>query len=93
MLLYSHFLLKIKEFKENGAKIVHVCADNDINGNPQRLYYDIRNHKCFDEGYMGHNAVPEYLRKDAYEAEFSFKLKVSVELYEELLALNKIFRR
>jgi len=90
MLLYSDFLLKIKEFKKNGAKIVHVCAENDINGNPQRLYYDLNKNKSYDEGYAGFHAVPEHLRKDASEAEFNFKLKVTAELYQELLVLDDI---
>jgi len=89
-MLYSDFLLKIKEFKNNGAKIVHVCAENDINGNPQRLYYDINEHKSYDEGYAGFAAAPKHLRKDASEAEFNFKLKVTAEFYEELLVLDDI---
>lgn len=89
-MLYSDFLLKIKEFKKNGARIVHVCAENDNLGNPQRLYYDIKNHKCYDEGYMGHHAVPEHLRKEAYEAEYNSKLNATEELYDELLTLDEI---
>ena len=89
-MLYSDFLLKIKEFKKNGVRIVHVCAENDINGNPQRLYYDLKNHKCYDEGYMGHHAVPENLRKDAYESEYNSKINVTPELYNELLVLDDI---
>jgi len=89
-MLYSDFLLKIKQFKNNGAQIVHVCAENDINGNPQRLYYDINKNKSYDEGYAGFHAVPEHLRKEACEAEFNFKLKVTADFYEELLALDDI---
>ena len=87
---YSDFLLKIKEFKNNGARIVYVCAENDINGNPQRLYYDIKNNKSYDEGYMGYHAVPEHLRKYAYEAEYNCKIKITAELYQELLVLDDI---
>ena len=90
MFLYSDFLLKIKEFKKNGARIVYVCAENDVNGNPQRLYYDTSKNKSYDEGYAGFHAVPEHLRKDAYEAEFNCKLKVTAELYQELLVLDEI---
>ena len=57
-MLYSDFLLKIKEFKKNGVRIVHVCAENDINGNPQRLYYDLKNHKSYDEGIHGTPCCP-----------------------------------
>ena len=87
---YSDFLLKIKELKNDGFRIAYVCAKNDVNGNPQRLYYDIKNNKCFDEGYMGHHAVPEYLRKHAYEAEYNCKIKITTELYQELLVLDDI---
>tara|TARA_A100001515_G_C4519185_1_gene192789 strand:- start:52 stop:339 length:288 start_codon:yes stop_codon:yes gene_type:complete len=89
-MLYSDFLLKIKEFKKDGARIAYVCAENDFNGNPQRLYYDLKNHKCYDEGYMGYHAVPEHLRKEAYEAEYNCKLNVTEELYAELLTLDDI---
>tara|TARA_R100000030_G_scaffold98176_1_gene87832 strand:- start:69 stop:356 length:288 start_codon:yes stop_codon:yes gene_type:complete len=89
-MLYSDFLLKIKQFKKNNVRIVHVCAENDINGNPQRLYYDLKNHKSYDEGYMGHHAVPENLRKDAHESEFNSKINVTAELYNELLVLDDI---
>jgi len=89
-MLYSDFLLKIKEFKKNGARIVYVCAENDVNGNPQRLYYDISKNKSYDEGYAGFHAVPEHLRKHASEAEFNFKLKVTAEFYQELLDLDEI---
>ena len=89
-MLYSDFLLKIKQFKEDGASVVYVCAENDNLGNPQRLYYDVKNHKCYDEGYLGHHAVPEHLRKEAYEAEYNSKLNVTEELYDELLTLDEI---
>tara|TARA_R100001510_G_C7521418_1_gene116762 strand:- start:69 stop:356 length:288 start_codon:yes stop_codon:yes gene_type:complete len=87
---YSDFLLKIKELRNDGFRIAYVCAKNDVNGNPQRLYYDIKNNKCFDEGYMGHHAVPEHLRKHAYEAEYNCKIKITTELYQELLVLDDI---
>ena len=89
-MLYSDFLLKIKEFKKNGARIVHVCAKNDINGNPQRLYFDVEKIKPYDEGYLGYHAVPEHLRKEAYEAEYNYKLNVSADFYNELLFLDDI---
>ena len=89
-MLYSDFLLKIKEFKKNGARIVYVCAENDINGNPQRLYYDLKNHKSYDEGYLGHHVVPENLRQNAHESEYNFKINVTAEFYNELLILDDI---
>ena len=39
---------------------------------------------------MGHHAVPENLRKDAYESEYNFKINVTAEFYNELLVLDDI---
>ena len=58
----------------NGV-MVHCCAPNDENGNPQRLYvglFEIKGiptARCWDEGYLGHHAVPEEYRDAAYAAE------------------------
>lgn len=87
---FSKFLLKIKQLKNKGARVVHVCAENDINGNPQRLYYDTEKNKAYDEGYSGHHAVPKHLRDDAASAEFSFRLNVSADTYSEMLFLEEI---
>ena len=59
-----------------GTRMVHLCADNDENGNPQRGYMALvdkgepgRFYSMFwDEGYQGHHCVPEELRKHAAEA-------------------------
>jgi hypothetical protein len=41
------------------ATIFHYCANNDVNGNPQRLYALIDDNEdilaVWDEGYLGHN--------------------------------------
>ena len=39
---------------------------------------------------MGYHAVPEHLRKEAYEAEYNCKLNITEELYAELLTLDDI---
>ena len=50
--------------------ILHMCAKNDINGNPRRLYVmsneDGKYIACWDEGYKGSDAVPGPFSKDAY---------------------------
>ena len=66
--------------------ILHMCANNDYYGNPQRLYVMSNDDglfvKCWDEGYEGYNAVPEELRKEAYLAQ---RVNVSVTKYKQLL--------
>ena len=66
--------------------IRHFCADNDRNGNPQRLYALIDPEgemlAVWDEGYSGSDAVPGIWRKDAYFAE---REKISVRKYKKLL--------
>ena len=70
------------------ARILHICAENDAYGNPQRLYALIDGLNgailaSWDEGYHGHHAVPGPWRRDAYGAE---RIDVSVEAYHWLLA-------
>ena len=77
--------LKLK----TGTKMVHVCSDNDENGNPQRGFYAMvdkgepdRFYQMFwDEGYHGHHAVPEELRDAAYQA---VRHDVDIVVYEML---------
>jgi hypothetical protein len=65
---------------------IHYCAQNDYNGNPQRLYVlsdeTGKNIACWDEGYMGSDAVPGIWRKDAYQAQ---RFNISVTKYKQLL--------
>ena len=69
--------------------MVHVCADNDENGNPQRGYMGMvdkgepgRLYMMFwDEGYQGHHCVPKELREAAYQAK---RQEVDVDFYEML---------
>ena len=57
------------------GRMAHMCAPNDENGNPQRFYVGlfeikgIQTPRCWDEGYLGHHAVPEEYREAAYAAE------------------------
>ncbi len=67
------------------ATIQHLCARNDHNGNPQRLYVlsvDGERIAAWDEGYLGHHAVPGIWREAAYNAE---RTDCSVALYRKLL--------
>jgi hypothetical protein len=65
--------------------ILHLCAKNDYNGNPQRAYVLIDEDgpvAVWDEGYYGCDAVPGDFRKMAYDAE---RQDVSVRKYKKLL--------
>lgn len=65
---------------------VHMCADNDYNGNPRRVYtlIDEEGHYvgAWDEGYNGHHAVPGVWRDAAYAAP---RQKISVTEYKRIL--------
>jgi len=70
-----------------GARFLHCCAENDRNGNPQRVYVLTDSESgdyiaAWDEGYSGHHAVPGWWREDAYNAE---RIKVSVREYKRIL--------
>lgn len=46
--------------------VLHLCAPNDRNGNPNRAYVAFERSALrgfWAEGYSGHNAVPESLRE------------------------------
>lgn len=64
--------------------IQHLCAHNDRNGNPRRLYVlvsDGQRVAAWDEGYLGHHAVPGIWRDAAYNAE---RINIKPSLYNEL---------
>ena len=64
--------------------ILHLCAKNDYNGNPQRAYVLIDEDgpvAVWDEGYYGSDAVPGDFRKMAYDAE---RQEISVRKYKKL---------
>lgn len=57
--------------------VIRLRANNDPNGNPRRLYAALGTGEdsdhgrilgVWDEGYSGHNAVPERLRDQARNA-------------------------
>ena len=66
------------------GRMAHMCAPNDWSGNPQRLYVGlfeikgIQTPRCWDEGYLGHHAVPEEYREAAYAAE---RIEMSEDQY------------
>ena len=63
----------------------HLCTHNDRNGNPRRLFVLIDEGQrvaVWDEGYLGHHAVPGVWREAAYNAE---RLDIKPYLYYELL--------
>jgi hypothetical protein len=69
------------------ATILHYCARNDVNGNPQRLYAIIDPDSqdilaVWDEQYYGHHAVPGAFRDAAYD---SNRVDISVRKYKQLL--------
>jgi hypothetical protein len=69
------------------ATIHHFCAQNDVNGNPRRVYVLENQYgmvAAWDEGYLGDHAVPGMWRKEAYDAEH---VNVSVRDYRKFLKL------
>lgn len=69
------------------TEILHLCARNDLNGNPRRVYVlrDTESGKylaAWDEGYKGSDAVPGELRKAAYH---SYCERIKVSEYKQLL--------
>ena len=66
--------------------IQHLCTNNDHNGNPRRLYVltDWETGEpiaAWDEGYLGHDAVPGPWRESAYAAD---RTEISVTNYNKL---------
>jgi hypothetical protein len=68
------------------SKILHLCALNDYNGNPQRLYLladsEGKYIAAWDEGYLGNHAVPGIWRREAYAAQ---RISISVATYLRIL--------
>lgn len=64
---------------------MHLCASNDTNGNPRRLFIAVGPLggilAVWDEGYQGHHAVPPVLRNAAASA---VREPISVSSYEWL---------
>jgi len=66
--------------------IKHLCALNDRNGNPQRLYVLVDDESgdyvaAWDEGYHGYQAVPGRWRDAAYQAD---RQSISVKDYNKI---------
>jgi hypothetical protein len=65
--------------------ILHYCAKNDVNGNPQRAYVLIDEDgpiAVWNEGYCGSDAVPGDFRSMARNAE---RQEIGVREYKKLL--------
>lgn len=49
------------------AVVLHLCAPNDTNGNPRRVFVTIDDDGLitgrYDEGYLGSSAVPQPYQK------------------------------
>jgi hypothetical protein len=78
--------------------MLHVCAPNDTNGNPRRVYVHIVNDKvrgsivagAWDEGYEGYKAVPEAYRT---MASYSHSVKVSPTEYRAYVKAGEVIRK
>lgn len=66
--------------------IKHMCAVNDVNGNPRRVYAMIDEDgyylAAWDEGYSGHLAVPGVWREHAYNA---IRENITVREYNRII--------
>ena len=67
--------------------ILHLCAENDHLGNPQRCYVVLGENNRFlgayDEGYGAHYTLPVEIRD---LAKCALCISCTVEVYEEFLA-------
>lgn len=70
----------------NYTCIKHMCATNDENGNPRRVYALIDEEgyylAAWNEGYSGHLAVPGVWRDKAYNA---IRERISVREYNRIM--------
>jgi hypothetical protein len=67
-------------------QLTHLAAPNDKNGNPQRCFVLSNENgivvNCWDEGYLGRNAMPEHLRQQP-----CLLVQVAVKEYKRFLAV------
>ena len=89
----ENFFATLIQFQEQNVRIVYICTENDINGNPRRSYYDLKEGIFYDEGYMGHHAVPEHLRQDALEAEFNYKINLKPRQYKLFIKVTNNMKK
>jgi hypothetical protein len=91
--MFSHeFFATLTNYQQQNVRIVYICTENDVNGNPRRSYYDLKEGIFYDEGYMGHHAVPEHLRQDALEAEYNYKINLKPRQYKMLIKSANFFK-
>ena len=81
----ANFLSVLEGYQKQGVRIAHICTENDINGNPRRCYFDLKDGTFYDEGYAGFYAVPEHLRKDASEAEYNYRINLKPRQYSAFI--------
>ena len=66
--------------------IIFIKSTNDQDGNPRRAWIELDDNgakkKVFEQGYMGFNAVPERIRKQAKDC---LEIRVSIKEYKELI--------
>tara|TARA_Y100000015_G_C2356004_1_gene72929 strand:- start:80 stop:379 length:300 start_codon:yes stop_codon:yes gene_type:complete len=82
---------KFSECLKSGAKILWLCAVNDKNGNPRRLYLETPNNnvnatecRYWEEGYAGYSAITDDILREiiAKDSETN-KIRITVEQYEK----------
>tara|TARA_Y100000592_G_C5347914_1_gene257444 strand:+ start:199 stop:495 length:297 start_codon:yes stop_codon:yes gene_type:complete len=89
----EQFFQTLATYQEQNVRIVYICTENDVNGNPRRSYYDLKEGVFYDEGYMGHHAVPEHLRQDALEAEYSYKINLKPRQYKLFIKVTNNMKK
>lgn len=79
------------ELNHESMQVVHICAKNDKNGNPRRLYLLIHDKGivAIDEGYTGYSVLGEYLKKQGVYNYFNglelLRIEVPTSEYKRLL--------
>lgn len=70
---------------------IHVCAPNDVNGNPQRCYVVVAGEEIVavvDEGYEGEAALRE-MREADHVAVMPHRINVEPAEYERWIAIGE----
>ena len=82
---------KFSECLKSGARVLWLCAVNDKNGNPRRLYLETPNNntsaincRYWEEGYAGYSAITDDTLRDimARDPETN-KIRITVAQYEQ----------
>jgi hypothetical protein len=82
---------KFTKCLKSGAKILWLCAANDKNGNPRRLYLETPNNntaaidcRYWEEGYAGYSAITDdALREIIARDPETNKITITVAQYEK----------